>query len=366
MSTIKLCVITLCFQAPRRGAAAAGIAYKQQMIPAQHLILTVRTVLPAFFIIGLIFISIGITLYISSNNIRDFEVDYTGADASSPCYNCAKIFMWNSTRPCHCTVTFSLDQPFENNVFMYYGLSNFYQNHRSYVNSRDDSQLNGDPFALKNPSTVCEPYHTSDGLPIAPCGAIANSLFNDTLELYYMDNGTRTIIPMAKKGIAWQKDKYKKFRNPSGNKNLTVAFQGTTKPVNWRKSIYKLDPDDPNNNGFINEDFLVWMRIAALPTFRKLYRIIQKKPNMAPTLPSGNYELDITYNYPVLSFDGHKSVSLSTISWMGGRNPFLGIAYIIVGSISFFLGVGLLIIHWNWDYWYYWDNFKDCFFNHAN
>lgn len=31
---------------------------------------------------------------------------------------------------------------------MYYGLSNFYQNHRRYVKSRDDSQLNGDPTAL--------------------------------------------------------------------------------------------------------------------------------------------------------------------------------------------------------------------------
>jgi len=31
---------------------------------------------------------------------------------------------------------------------MYYGLSNFYQNHRRYVKSRDDSQLNGDNSSL--------------------------------------------------------------------------------------------------------------------------------------------------------------------------------------------------------------------------
>lgn len=36
---------------------------------------------------------------------------------------------------------------------------------------------------------------------------------------------------------------------------------------------------------------------------------------------------------------------LSTISWMGGKNPFLGIAYITVGSICFFLGIVLLIIN---------------------
>lgn len=36
----------------------------------------------------------------------------------------------------------------QSNVFMYYGLSNFYQNHRRYVKSRDDSQLNGDNGSL--------------------------------------------------------------------------------------------------------------------------------------------------------------------------------------------------------------------------
>lgn len=37
----------------------------------------------------------------------------------------------------------------QSNVFMYYGLSNYYQNHRRYVKSRDDSQLNGNLNSLK-------------------------------------------------------------------------------------------------------------------------------------------------------------------------------------------------------------------------
>lgn len=90
-----------------------------------------------------------------------------------------------------------------------------------------------------------------------------------------------------------------------GNGSLTVTNPcfsflsrgpGTTKPVNWRKPVFELDPSDPDNNGFINEDLIVWMRTAALPTFRKLYRIIHKKPNMVPTLPSGNYVLSVTYS----------------------------------------------------------------------
>ncbi|XP_067312280.1 transmembrane protein 30Aa [Pseudorasbora parva] len=323
-------------------------AFKQQRLPAWQPILTAGTVLPAFFMIGLIFIPIGIGLFVTSNNIKEFEIDYTGVDGSSPCYNCAQNYSWNSTSVCNCSVPFTLDQPFESNVFMYYGLSNFYQNHRRYVKSRDDSQLNGDKSSLLSPSKECEPYRTSEKKPIAPCGAIANSLFNDTLELFYLHpNGSKIAIHLVKTGIAWWTDKHVKFRNPGGsNNNLSVVFQDTSKPVNWRKPVHELDPTDSENNGFINEDFIVWMRTAALPTFRKLYRIIQKKKdNMTPTLPPGNYSLEVTYNYPVRSFDGRKRMILSTISWMGGKNPFLGIAYITVGSVCFFLGVVLLIIH---------------------
>lgn len=115
-------------------------------------------------------------------NFSCSQVDYTGVEMSSPCFNCSQNFSWNSTRPCTCSIPFYLDQPYEvremlfrktsqcfpliftqpvwtsclllcafnqqSSVFMYYGLSNFYQNHRRYVKSRDDSQLNGDMESL--------------------------------------------------------------------------------------------------------------------------------------------------------------------------------------------------------------------------
>ena len=43
-------------------------------------------------------------------------------------------------------------------------------------------------------------------------------------------------------------------------------------------------------------------------------------------------------DFPVLPYDGTKSLLLSTHTVMGGRNPFLGIAYIVVGGLCILLG----------------------------
>lgn len=108
---------------------------------------------------------------------------------------------------------FMLKKDFVGDVFMYYGLTNFYQNHRRYVKSRDDNQLLGE-FSSEV-SSDCIPFNLNgDGTAIVPCGAIANSLFNDTLRLTSVSYGN---IPVLNTGIAWPSDKEIKFRNPSGN-----------------------------------------------------------------------------------------------------------------------------------------------------
>ena len=65
---------------------------------------------------------------------------------------------------------------FQAPVYMYYSLTNYYQNHRRYVKSRDDYQLRGYSYSL---SSDCAPFvYDNSSRPYAPCGAIANSMFN--------------------------------------------------------------------------------------------------------------------------------------------------------------------------------------------
>lgn len=118
----------------------------------------------------------------------------------------------------------------------------------------------------------------------------------DTLELYRVDNGKEKKVPLLRSGIAWDSDKNMKFKNPDAPNGLKDAFNGFQKPKAWKRPIYELDTEDPSNNGLQNEDLIVWMRTAALPTFRKLYRRIDHTVSGYNNgLIHGNYELHVNY-----------------------------------------------------------------------
>lgn len=93
-----------------------------------------------------------------------------------------------------------------------------------------------------------------------------------------------------------QISKHSPLTNVSDN-YIFLAFQGFAKPIDWQKNIWELDTENPANNGFENEDLIVWMRTAALPDFRKLYRRIDHTANgFEIGLPKGNYTLNVEYS----------------------------------------------------------------------
>ena len=266
---------------------------------------TILTTTLCLLITGIIFLTIGIIVLILSKEIKEFKIRY---DNNEDCDNALSNKESNE-----CTLTINLQSDFKKTIMVYYQLENFYQNHRRYIKSRSINQLKGKRLTKSQIKDDCDPILTNEDLgrlksvggidlvpskPANPCGLIAKSFFNDTFKLYKNNEE----IKIESNGIAWKND-IKRFKRAE----------------NYQK-IQWIDVED--------ERFIVWMRPAGLPTFRKLWGKINQK------LSKGEYKLVISNNYPVKSFKGKKSFVLSTVNSLGGKNDFLGIAYIVVGAFS--------------------------------
>jgi hypothetical protein len=65
-------------------------------------------------------------------------------------------------------------------------------------------------------------------------------------------------VKIRQTSIAWDTDKRYRYANPPGfDQDAARAFQGTVRPLHWRKPVYELDPQNASNNGLQNEALMV-------------------------------------------------------------------------------------------------------------
>lgn len=285
---------------------------------------------------GLIFSALGIILLIVSSLVKDITIRYDSIEQCDKFFNNSfnnqtlvylddlngeldddikdllNIASLDEKRICE--IQFTLFETMEPPIHVYYELDNFYQNHRRFIQSRNVAQLSGSIFNASDLELECDPittvkdlginktfggYYLSEDSPANPCGLFARAFFNDTYKLL---NSTQENILINETNIAWPSDKEYRFKLPLNAER-----------IQWINVT--------------DEHFMVWMRPAGTNNFRKLWGRINEE------LHPGNYTLQIVNNYKVSDFKGKKSFVLSTSSFLGGKNTFLGTAYIVLGVI---------------------------------
>ncbi|KAK5120064.1 hypothetical protein LTR85_006545 [Meristemomyces frigidus] len=354
-------------------------AFRQQRLKAWQPILTPKTVIPLFLTVGVLFCPIGGLLLWASSQVQELIIDYSLCNTTAPACesgttppgtafvpadkvtsyfkntteavdmptwcksttNDAQTFGGARNLPSTvCHIQFYIPDQLAPPVLLYYRLTNFYQNHRRYVKSFDQDQLQGTyRSASQINSSDCDPlegeYVASEGVwkPYYPCGLIANSRFNDTIQkpvLLNAEGGNRAnnvTYNMTSNGTAWPSDA------ALYGADLKYSYGEVLPPPNWREVYPAYNTTYPFPDLHADDAFQVWMRTAGLPTFSKM-----ALRNDHEVMARGRYQIDVYDYFPVNLYDGTKSLLISTRTIMGGRNPFLGIAFLVVGGLCIALG----------------------------
>lgn len=338
--------------------------FTQQRLKAIHPILTASAVIPMFVCLAIIFIPIGASMLHASNNVQDFTINYaecstransdTWTDvplelythhfkskvSTTPKWKLARndSFVWDGFDEERniCQLQFEIPNNLKGPLFLFYKLTGFHANHRQYVKSFSEDQLNGkDASVSVIKDTVgqnCQPLSVDDaGKIIYPCGLIANSMFNDTFDstLFAVNDTDASNYAMTTDGIAWSTNK-NRFKKTSYNLSSIVP------PPNWSK----LYPNGYNETNLPDighwPQFQNWMSPAALSDFSNM-----ALRNDHDTLTRGLYQLSVGLHFPTTEYHGGKYVYLSTASSIGGKNAFLGISWIVGGLICLALALVL-------------------------
>lgn len=278
--------------------------FKQQKLPGWRPVPSMGRTLVIYFGFGIIFVGLGVLILLFSNNIVEYNEDYCKDQSAKSCI-----------------IEFNITKKMEPNIMVYYKIDGFYQNHRRYMKSKSDKQLEGKDISEEE-AEVCEPVITNEqmgkdksidkkdlvGKDISiPCGLMAKSFFNDTFIFKYIND---TNVTVNETNIARKSDK-EKYKN-----------------VNLSRQWINLEE---------NEHFMVWMKPSPLPNFKKLWGRIETQLDANTTI---KVEIENNYNVSsLISPNATKHLIITTVNNFGGKNTFLAIGCLILGGVCLILGI---------------------------
>ncbi|KAF7457715.1 LEM3 (ligand-effect modulator 3) family / CDC50 family protein [Cryptosporidium felis] len=196
-------------------------------------------------------------------------------------------------------ITSDIKGPVNLNIY----IDNFYQNFRSFVQSRPSDIFPG--FSCGTAKTVgymrkvrgdtLNNYisqislggvdeSNSNETPFIPCGLSSMTFFNDEFEIYLIKENEKELINISFEGLSLKND-FSMFAIPY-NKIMWIK----TTDIHYR----------------------IWMHGAWLPNFKMVWGQIPQD------LKRGNYEIRITQNmWPAEDFDSRKRIGIEKVSFLG-------------------------------------------------
>ncbi|SCU84219.1 LADA_0D00518g1_1 [Lachancea dasiensis] len=346
---------------PQKNRRPKETPFTQQRLASLNPVVTPRGVVCLYIILAAIFVIFGAVLLKVSMKVDQVLIYYQDCPNAAPQgswgdmspeqydwqfhknLSYSKAPQWRYVPPSSsdtnngtCEIRFTTPHDLPHTVFFSYWVENFYGNHRRYVLSFSEEQLNGDDTSIStvrnNPGINCKPMVSNhEGKQYYPCGLIANSMFNDTFPMELIGVGSTGNYSLTNKGITWS-------TNRNRFKTTKLNHSRIAPPPNWVKQY----PDGYNSTNVPDihnwEEFQNWM---AAPAFSKFQRLVRRNDN--DTLVAGEYQVNIGLNWPVTEFNGKKGIFLTHGSSIGGRNNFLGIVYIVGGALCIGLAVLLFV-----------------------
>eukprot|EP00494_Astrolonche_serrata_P030656 UN30924 len=172
-------------------------AYRQQRLkPICSPILTSTNIIFCLVPTFAFFVIIGSILLVTSSGITEQTIRYDNLSDCAVTYD-----MDESELPKICKFDVTVDEDMELPIYVYYELTEFYQNHRYFLSSYSWDQLAEGKTTSTNSDTTpgCDTLETYNSKTLYPCGLVANAFFRIVLHygsmvIIYVQSVIRLIL----------------------------------------------------------------------------------------------------------------------------------------------------------------------------